>query len=146
MATFFIYFSRSKKINFKLLIAGIGTDIIEVERIARELKKESKLKEKLFTPFEISYCDPKRHPEQHYAARFAAKEAFFKALGTGWRYGMEYAEIEIQNNELGKPELQLRGKTKEFADSKGITRINVSISHLNKYATAFVIIENEFNN
>lgn len=123
------------------MIYGLGTDIIEVERVKKQLDKVSGLKEKLFTLYETRYCESKRHSEQHFAARFAAKEAFFKALGTGWRNGLAYNEIEVHNNELGKPEIKLYGKSKEFATKENIKTIHISISHIKNIANAIVILE-----
>ncbi len=123
------------------MIYGIGTDIIEIERVKKQLIEISGLKEKLFTQTEIEYCNSKKHSYQNFAARFAAKEAFFKALGTGWRYGMSFNEIEIINNQLGKPEIITHGKSKEFADKENIKTIHISISHIKDVASATVILE-----
>ena len=123
------------------MIYGVGTDIIEVKRVKKQLEKISGLKEKLFSPLEIAYCESKKYAEQHFTARFAAKEAFFKALGTGWRNGLAYKEIELINNELGKPEIKLYGKSKEFANKEKIKTIHVSISHIKNIANAIVILE-----
>ncbi len=123
------------------MIFGIGTDIIEVNRIAIKLEKEESLKETLFTSKEIAYCEKLKSKNQNYAARFAAKEAFFKALGTGWREGMAYKEIEIINNKLGKPEIFLHGKAKEYSDKLSLKNIHLSISHIKEIANALVIIE-----
>jgi holo-[acyl-carrier protein] synthase len=123
------------------LIFGIGTDIAEVNRIARELVKNKGLKERIFTDSEIEYCESKRYPEQHFAGRFAAKEAFFKATGTGWGSGYAFSQIEIIPNETGKPIIQLMEKSKEFVELNQISNIHVSISHLKEYALATVILE-----
>ncbi len=123
------------------MIYGVGTDIIEVKRVKKQLDKISGLKEKLFSPLEIAYCESKKYAEQHFTARFAAKEAFFKAIGTGWRNGLAYKEIELINNELGKPEIKLYGKAKEFANKEKIKTIHVSISHIKNIANAVVILE-----
>ena len=125
----------------KNLIFGTGTDIIEVDRVKDQISKDNGFKETIFTVNEITYCESKKNKAQHYAARFAAKESFFKAIGTGWRYGMAFNEIEILNNELGKPEVFLHGKTKEFAKDQGINKIHVSISHLKKIVNAIIILE-----
>ncbi|MBP7870250.1 MAG: holo-ACP synthase, partial [Candidatus Saccharicenans sp.] len=77
------------------MIFGVGVDIIEVDRIEDKLSRTPGLKDKLYTPVEIGYCESKKFPAQHYAARFAAKEAFLKALGTGWSRGVKFSEIEI---------------------------------------------------
>lgn len=123
------------------MIYGIGTDIIEIERVKKQLIEISGLKEKLFTQSEIAYCNSKKYSHQHFAGRFAAKEAFFKALGTGWRYGMSFNEIEIINNQLGKPEIITHGKSKTFADKEDIKKIHISISHIKDIASATVILE-----
>ena len=123
------------------MITGIGTDIIEVKRIEERLLKQEGLKSGLFTPSEIAYCESKKFPHQHYAARFAAKEAFFKAMGTGWRYGMRYTEIEIGNDELGKPFIKTEGKVREEIVKRNITKVHLSISHLKDLANALVVLE-----
>jgi holo-[acyl-carrier protein] synthase len=123
------------------LIYGVGTDIIETNRVKSQLERVSGLKEQLFTNLEIQYCESKKHREQHFAARFAVKEAFFKAIGTGWRYGLAYKEIEVINNEEGKPNLRLHGKSREFADKENIKSIHISISHIKEIANAIVILE-----
>jgi holo-[acyl-carrier protein] synthase len=122
------------------MIIGIGTDIIEVERVKSAIAKEA-FKKKVFSEREIAYCESQKKDES-YAARFAAKEAFFKALGTGWRDGMGITEVEILNDELGKPSLYLSGKAKEVFEQKGGTHVHVSLSHIKTQAVAFVIIEN----
>ena len=123
------------------MIYGIGIDIIEVERVKKQLIRNKGLREKIFTEEEITYCESKRYSYRYYAARFAAKEAFFKALGTGWRYGFEFKEIEIINNELGKPEIFTFGKIKKFIKEKKISNIHISISHIKSVATAYVTLE-----
>jgi holo-[acyl-carrier protein] synthase len=121
------------------MIIGIGTDIIEVDRVARAISKEA-FKKRVFTENEIAYCESQKK-EESFAARFAAKEAFFKALGTGWRDGMGITEIEILNDDLGKPSIYLSGKAKEVFEQKGGTHIHLSLSHIKTQAIAFVILE-----
>jgi len=121
------------------MIAGIGTDIIQVERIKRAIEKET-LKLKVFSAREIEYCDKDKSGES-YAARAAGKEAFFKALGTGWRDKMGISEVEILNDELGKPFIELSGETLKVFERKGGGRIHISLSHTKENAVAFVIIE-----
>lgn len=121
------------------MIAGIGTDIVEVERIKRAIEKEA-LKQKAFSVREIEYCDKDKSGES-YAARAAGKEAFFKALGTGWRDKMGINEVEILNDELGKPFIELSGETLKVFQRKGGGRIHISLSHSKENAVAFVIIE-----
>jgi holo-[acyl-carrier protein] synthase len=123
------------------MIIGTGIDIIEVERIARRVGKNSGLKEFVFSKEEISYCDAKAFPFQHYAGRFAAKEAFLKAIGKGWDSGLVLNEIEVVNGENGKPAMRLSGQTEQKLASLGIRSIQVSISHLKSMATAIVILE-----
>jgi len=123
------------------VIYGIGTDLIEVSRVEKQLDKDQGFKERVYTPVEIEYCDPKRHHPQHYAARFAAKEAFMKALGTGWQEGVSFHEIEVITSPNGKPELKLYGKTAEIAAARNITSMFVSLSHLTSFAMAIVILE-----
>lgn len=123
------------------LIFGIGTDIIEVQRVEDKLVRTGGLKRKLFTEREIAYCDSKHRPALHLAARFAAKEAFLKAMGTGWTGGHRFDEIEIINNSLGKPELYVHGKVRAFCEAHGITAMEVSLSHIKDLAKAIVVLE-----
>lgn len=123
------------------MIAGLGIDIIEVERIAAKIGRESGFRELVFSKNEIDYCETKKNKFQHYAARFAAKEAFFKALGTGWLEGTSFNELEITNTDTGKPELVLLGSTINTIGMLGIVKISVSLSHIKTMASAVVIIE-----
>jgi holo-[acyl-carrier protein] synthase len=123
------------------MIAGLGTDLIEVERVAEKISKGSGFKELVFSKREIEYCEAKTHKFQHYAARFAAKEAFFKALGTGWLNGTAFTEVEIINDEHGKPELVVTGGTATQIAHLNIGKISVSLSHIKSMASAVVIIE-----
>lgn len=123
------------------MIFGVGTDIIEVQRVEEKLIRTGSLKTKLFTPTEIAYCESKHRPAMHFAARFAAKEAFLKAMGTGWTGGHKFSDIEVVNNALGKPELFVYGKVREFCAAKGITGMQVSLSHIKDLAKAVVVLE-----
>ena len=123
------------------MIFGAGTDIIEVQRVAEKLLRTGGLKDKLFTPAEIAYCESKHSPAQHFAARFAAKEAFLKAMGTGWSGGHKFSEIEVINNPQGKPELFVHGKVKEFCQAHGIGLMEVSLTHIKDVASAVVVLE-----
>src|SRR5580698_6931580 len=102
-----------------LVTAGLGTDLVEVDRIADKIGKEQGFRELVFSPGEIAYCESRTHKFEHYAARFAAKEAFFKALGTGWINGTAFNEVEIVNNEQGKPEIVLLGLTNSTVNALG---------------------------
>jgi holo-[acyl-carrier protein] synthase len=123
------------------LIFGAGTDIIEVQRVEDKLIRTENLKTKLFTPTEIAYCESKHRPALHFAARFAAKESFLKALGTGWTGGLKFSEIEVVNNAQGKPELFVHGKVKEFCETHGIGAMEVSLTHIKDVAAAVVVLE-----
>ncbi len=121
------------------MIIGIGTDIIEIERVRRAVLGEH-FKNKVFTENEQNYCESRGvQSAASYAARFAAKEAFFKSLGTGIFTNL--TEVEILNNSAGKPEIFLHGKAKTFADNLGVEKIFVSLSHCKEYATAFTILK-----
>ena len=104
----------------------------------KSLRAEDGLKRKLFTSREIEYCDSKRNGVQNYAARFAAKEAFFKALGTGWRDGLGFCDIEIINDELGKPVCMVHGKAKDLVDSLGISSIVSAPAMVPRISNAFI--------
>jgi len=123
------------------LIFGIGTDIMDVDRVRRAFQQDPEFRDEIFTPCEIDYCESKDDKYQHYAARFAAKEAFLKALGTGWQYGIRFRDIEIKNSDSGEPLMNLKDKAKDFATKKGISKILVSLAHLKEFATAMVVLE-----
>lgn len=123
------------------MIAGVGIDMIDVERIEQRVNKENGFKELIFSANEIVYCESKSNKFEHYAARFAAKEAFFKALGTGWFEGTNFNEIEVAHDKNNKPEIVLSGTTQKTIAALGIIKILVSLSHLKTLATAVVIIE-----
>ena len=123
------------------MIKGIGVDIIDVARIKKMVEKNKGFVEKVFTQTEISYCRDKYRQEVHFAGRFAAKEAFLKAVGTGLRGAMAWTDISVVNNELGKPAISLTGKTLENFKKNKFQTIQLSISHTREYAVAFVIIQ-----
>lgn len=123
------------------MTSGVGIDMVEVERMAASIKKESGFREMVFSKAEIAYCESKKNKFEHYAARFAAKEAFFKALGTGWLENTLFNEVEITNTDNGKPELKLLGSTLATINTMGIKKVLVSLSHIKKIASAVVIIE-----
>jgi holo-[acyl-carrier protein] synthase len=123
------------------MIAGVGIDMIEVERVAAKIRKDQGFRELVFSAKEIEYCETKTNKYEHYAARFAAKEAFFKAIGLGWTNGTAFNEIEISNDDNGKPVLSLLGETAKLMTVKKINNISVSLSHIKTTASAVVIIE-----
>ena len=124
------------------MIYGIGTDLVDVERMMEKMEKKTGFKELVFSAHEIAYCEARTFKYQHYAAPFAAKESFLKALGTGWSKGTAFNEIEIYNDEQGKPELRLLGNTSKTVEELKVKKISISISHTKTMASAFVIIEN----
>lgn len=123
------------------MVFGIGTDIIEVERVEEMLARGKEYLETIFTRAESDYCEARARRAQHYAARFAAKEAVLKALGTGWRDGLAFADIEIRNDALGQPQVIPHGKVKEFLDHHRITRTAISMTHAGGLAIAVAILE-----
>ncbi|MFN3239935.1 MAG: holo-ACP synthase [Planctomycetota bacterium] len=124
------------------MIVAIGTDAVEIGRI-RGLYERSgeRFVQRVFTPDEASYCRSRHHPAESFAARFAAKEAVMKCLGTGWADGTAFREIEVQRLPSGDTELVLRGVAAERAAARGIRRWHVSLTHTAITATAFVIAE-----
>ena len=123
------------------MIKGIGIDMAEPGRIAASINKKKGFRELVFSKKEIAYCEKKTNKFEHYAARFAAKEAFFKAIGTGWSKGTAFNEIEIRNDKAGKPEIFFLGKTATTIAGMKPGKISVSLSHIKTMATAMVIIE-----
>lgn len=123
------------------MILGTGIDLVETDRIQRSLQGKEGFRQLVFSAGEIAYCEKQGNPYQHYAARFAAKEAFLKALGTGWVNGTAFHEIEIIHNELGQPQINLLGQTAQTVAGRSIRRIHVSLSHQKTMATAIVLLE-----
>lgn len=118
----------------------IGIDIIEIKRIEKLFSANEGFLKKVYTRKEMEYCKPKKNKYQHFAARFATKEAVFKALGTGWVGSMKWTDIELLNDEMGKPYLNLYGSVKELAEKKRINTMSVSLSHCQSYAVAQVLL------
>jgi holo-[acyl-carrier protein] synthase len=119
-------------------LISIGTDIIECVRIAQMIEKHGEVfLQRVFTHREIEYCSSRKAATQHYAGRWAAKEAVLKVLGTGWARGIQWTDLEIQNEVSGAPVMKLSGKAAEIARERGIQEVMVSISHCRAYATAF---------
>lgn len=123
------------------MIIGIGTDLVEVARIKKLLEDKERFRDYMFTAGEIKACEGNVRSAEKYAARFAAKEAAVKAFGTGLRGGIEWRDVELLNDDLGKPSLCFHGKAKELADSLGVKVGFVSISHLKDIASAVVVLE-----
>lgn len=119
-----------------------GVDIIEIDRIRKSLEEMESFRDRVFTDREIRYCESRNRAKyESYAARFAAKEAVLKALGTGMSDGAEWKDIEIRNDEKGKPEVILRQRALEIYEDIGARSIDISLSHCNGYAIAFAVIE-----
>lgn len=115
---------------------GIGTDIIEIDRVDRLLQKYPNFRTRIFTDREIAYCEHKKYPAQHYAARFAAKESILKALSGEEPEILPLRDLEIINHPSGKPEVCLHNQALAFSRKYGIKAINVSLSHCRTYAVA----------
>ncbi len=121
-------------------IIGIGTDIVETLRIAQMIERHGELfLLRVFTPYEVEYCSARKAATQHYAGRWAAKEAVLKALGTGWSRGIAWRDIEVRNEIGGKPHVVLDGGALDVSRRLGIEHLLISISHCRAYATAYAL-------
>jgi len=121
-------------------VLGVGTDITECLRIAQMIERHGELfVGRVYTQVEIDYCRSRRMATQHFAGRWAAKEAVLKALGTGWRRGISWRDIEVRNGPGGRPQAFLQGGAREVAEKLGIRSILVSISHCRSHATAYAV-------
>ncbi|MDQ2975163.1 MAG: holo-ACP synthase [Acidobacteriota bacterium] len=124
------------------MIVAIGIDIIEVARIREVLLRTPRFRERVFTPAERKYCDSRGAvAAQHYAARFAAKEAALKALQTGWRGGISWQDVEIASRDSGAPYLILHGQVKELLEKSGASVAHLSMAHTSEHAIAEVVLE-----
>ena len=124
------------------MIYGIGVDLVEIDRMERAIVRSGpRLVERLYTADERAYCGAKRFPYPCFAARFACKEAFLKALGTGLRKHMRWRDVEVRRDPLGKPFLQLYGYLRERCADAGIRHVHLSLSHSASHAIAQVVLE-----
>ena len=124
------------------MIIGTGIDIVDITRFQRFVAEENiPLLRRIFTPAEIDYCSARKRSAQHFALRFAAKEALLKAFGTGLRNGLSWQEMEVTNDRYGKPELKLCGNVARFAAKQGVTGCFLSLSHDGNCAVASVVLE-----
>jgi holo-[acyl-carrier protein] synthase len=124
------------------MIYGIGTDIVEINRFQRFIDENNNaLLQRIFTGQELTVCESRKNSAACFAARFAAKEAFLKALGTGLRDGISWHDMQVVSNELGKPELDLTGRSLEIFTSNSLERSFLSLSHDGGYAVATVVLE-----
>ena len=124
-------------------IVGTGVDLCEVDRIKKAITSPhgARLLERVFTPREIAYAQRKANPYERYAARFAAKEAGMKALGTGWSHGVRWRDIEVSRQPGGRPTITFHGKAAEFAARLGAVHVALSLSHTAEQAIAQAILE-----
>ena len=124
------------------MIVGTGIDVIEVPRVAASIERfGQRFLNRVFTESEIRYCDSKANRVERYAARFAAKEAGMKALGTGWNHGVRWRDVEVRRQPGGRPTLAFHGRAAEFASQMGVTNIALSLTHTAAEAMAQVILE-----
>lgn len=128
-------------------ILGIGTDIVNIKRVKKVLKSsKNQFKKKIFSKVEIDYCEKKKNPSSFYAKRFAAKEALSKALGTGFKKGVSFKNIEVFNDVSGKPKIKLKGSTLSYLKKKIKNKkysIHLSLSDDEPWAQATVIISSK---
>ena len=128
--------------NPPTMILGIGVDICNVHRLSRlRLKYGARFLDRVFTPVEQQRCGNGPACDERYAARFAAKEAFMKAIGTGWGRELTFLEIEVATEDTGRPVLSVSGGARELADRAGVSNIHISLSHERDNAIAFVVLE-----
>ena len=124
------------------MILGTGIDLAEVPRIRESIGRfGDKFTNRIYTPLEIAYVERKANRFERYAARFAAKEAGMKALGTGWRRGVRWQDFEVVNLASGRPTLRLHGTARQIAEQIGVKRISLSLTHTAEYGMAHVIFE-----
>ena len=124
------------------MIVGMGIDIAEVNRIARVIESQKeRFLQRVYTPAEVAYCEQYRNRYERYAGRFAAKEAAMKALGTGWRRGVRWVDLEVVRERSGRPTLSIKGEARKIADALGVKNIAISITHTSEQAVAQVIFE-----
>ncbi|MBM3793264.1 MAG: holo-[acyl-carrier-protein] synthase [Acidobacteria bacterium] len=124
------------------MIVGTGIDLAEVNRIRESIERhQDRLLHRIYTAGEMAYVERKANKYERYAARFAAKEAGMKAIGTGWRRGVRWVDFEVVNLPAGRPMLKLHGKAAEFAAQLGVKNISLSLTHTAQHGMAFVILE-----
>jgi holo-[acyl-carrier protein] synthase len=125
------------------MIVGTGIDLAEVSRIAASIERfGDRFLRRVYTEGEIRYCESKANRAERYAARFAAKEAAMKALGTGWNHGVRWRDIEVTRQPGGRPTIAFHGKAAEFAARLGAAHVALSLTHTAEQAIAQVILEN----
>jgi holo-[acyl-carrier protein] synthase len=124
------------------VIISIGIDIIEVRRVRETIERTPRFAERVFTAAERAYCESRGAvAAQHYAARFAAKEAALKALQTGWSGGISWQDVEVAAKDTGAPEILFHGRARELYETSGATAAHLSIAHTTEHAIAEVVLE-----
>lgn len=124
------------------MVLGLGTDLIEIDRIEQSIRRfGDAFLQRIFTPGEIAYCDRKKNAAESFAARFAAKEAGAKALGTGISRGVGWREFEVRRAPGERPELYISGRAQEIARTLGVRRLSLSLSHSRSISIAVVVAE-----
>lgn len=135
-------FGAAPEERWGIVIVGLGLDIAEIDRIEAAIRRHgAPFLERLYTPQEAAYCESHKNRFERYAGRFAAKEAAMKALGTGWRHGIRWRDIEVVRAPGGKPTLRLEGVAQQFANRLGVKNIVLTITHSGNFALAQVIFE-----
>jgi holo-[acyl-carrier protein] synthase len=122
------------------MIIGIGIDLVKIDRIDKAGNNRSGFLERVFTEREREYCYRQKYPAQHFAGRFAAKEAVLKAIGTGWSAGVKWTDMEVLHGDGGGPVVNISGRVKDLMDLKGVKQILLSYSHDEGYAVAHVVL------
>ena len=126
------------------MVLGLGTDLIETNRVQESISRHGeRFLERIFTSGEIEYCLRKKNSAESFAARFAAKEAGAKALGTGISRGVSWKEFEVRREASGRPTLHLSGRARELAEAMGVKRMQVSLTHSREFAMAVVVAEDQ---
>lgn len=124
------------------MIVGTGVDLAEVDRIENAIGRfGERFVNRIYTPLEIAYVERKANRFERYAARFAAKEAGMKAIGTGWRYGVRWQDFEVANEPSGRPTLRFHGVAADFARRLGVKNVALSITHTKGVSLAYVVLE-----
>jgi holo-[acyl-carrier protein] synthase len=124
------------------VIVGTGVDLAEVARIKASIERYgARFTDRIYTPGEIAYVERKANRYERYAARFAAKEAGMKAIGTGWKHGVTWHDFEVANLPSGKPTLKLHGVAAQVAARLGVKNVALSLTHTSEYGMAHVILE-----
>ncbi len=124
------------------MIVGSGVDLAEVPRIRASVERfGAKFVDRIYTPAEIAYVERKANKYERYAARFAAKEAGMKAIGTGWRHGVTWHDFEVANLPSGKPTLRFHGVAAKVAERLGVRNVALSLTHTKEYGLAYVVLE-----